>query len=76
VLWIIGPSGVEYAPQIWSEVHIVVLWVYLVVIELILPLAKTFEDVQKRVAALTKDRILVGHAVHNDLKVSALISCS
>jgi RNA exonuclease 4 len=41
-----------------------------------LPLAKTFEDVQKRVAALTKDRILVGHAVHNDLKVGALISCS
>ncbi|KAJ8580820.1 ribonuclease H-like protein [Rhizopogon salebrosus TDB-379] len=34
--------------------------------------AKTFEDVQKRVAALTKDRILVGHAVHNDLKVLLL----
>jgi len=39
-------------------------------VELTLPLAKPFEEVQKRVAALTKDRILVGHAVHNDLRVS------
>ncbi|OAX35721.1 ribonuclease H-like protein [Rhizopogon vinicolor AM-OR11-026] len=34
--------------------------------------AKPFEEVQKSVAALTKDRILVGHAVHNDLKVLLL----
>ncbi|KAG1737861.1 MipD protein [Suillus paluster] len=34
--------------------------------------AKSFEEVQKTVAALTKDRILVGHAVHNDLKVLLL----
>lgn len=39
-------------------------------VELILSLAKQFEEVQKTVAALTKDRIIVGHAVHNDLKVS------
>lgn len=32
--------------------------------------AKPFEQVQKRVAELLEDRILVGHAVHNDLKVS------
>ncbi|KAG2153168.1 MipD protein [Suillus clintonianus] len=32
--------------------------------------AKQFEEVQKTVAALTKDRILVGHAVHNDLKLT------
>ena len=31
--------------------------------------AKPFDDVQKQVADLIKDRILVGHAVHNDLKV-------
>lgn len=47
--------------------------VNLVMIELTLPLAKPFEEVQKRVAALTKDRILVGHAIHNDLKVSSRI---
>ncbi|KAF8873942.1 ribonuclease H-like domain-containing protein [Infundibulicybe gibba] len=34
--------------------------------------AKTFEEVQKRVAELLKDRILVGHAVHNDLKALLL----
>ncbi|KAG2129871.1 MipD protein [Suillus bovinus] len=34
--------------------------------------AKRFEEVQKTVAALTKDRIIVGHAVHNDLKVLLL----
>lgn len=31
-----------------------------------------FEIVQKEVAALLKGRILVGHALHNDLKVQAL----
>lgn len=31
--------------------------------------AKPFEEVQKQVADLVKDRILIGHAVHNDLKV-------
>ena len=35
--------------------------------------AKSFEEVQKQVAALLKDRILVGHAVHNDLKVRLYI---
>ncbi|KAF9050748.1 ribonuclease H-like protein [Hymenopellis radicata] len=34
--------------------------------------AKPFEQVQKRVAELLEDRILVGHAVHNDLKVLLL----
>ena len=33
-------------------------------------LAKSFEEVQRQVAALFKDRIVVGHAVHNDFKVS------
>jgi RNA exonuclease 4 len=31
--------------------------------------AKTFEEVQGAVAELMKDRILIGHAVQNDLKV-------
>ena len=31
--------------------------------------AEEFEDVQKDVAKLLERRILVGHAVHNDLKV-------
>ncbi|KAJ3995117.1 ribonuclease H-like domain-containing protein [Lentinula boryana] len=30
--------------------------------------AKPFDQIQKRVADLIQDRILVGHAVHNDLK--------
>ncbi|OJT14747.1 RNA exonuclease 4 [Trametes pubescens] len=34
--------------------------------------AKSFEEVQKTVADLLKDRILVGHAVHNDLKALLL----
>ncbi|KAG6829348.1 hypothetical protein H0H92_004714 [Tricholoma furcatifolium] len=34
--------------------------------------AKPFEDIQKKVAALLKDCVLVGHAVHNDLKVLLL----
>ncbi|KJA20623.1 hypothetical protein HYPSUDRAFT_42931 [Hypholoma sublateritium FD-334 SS-4] len=34
--------------------------------------AHKFEDVQKRVAQLLQDRILVGHAVHNDLKALLL----
>ncbi|KAM5537172.1 hypothetical protein V8D89_009105 [Ganoderma adspersum] len=34
--------------------------------------ATPFEDVQKEVADLLKDRILVGHAVHNDLKALLL----
>ena len=33
--------------------------------------AKPFVEVQKQVADLLKGRILVGHAVHNDLKVRA-----
>lgn len=32
--------------------------------------AKPFDQIQKQVAELLKDRILVGHAVFNDLKVS------
>ena len=31
--------------------------------------ARPFEDVQKQVAELLRDKILVGHAVHNDLQV-------
>ncbi|KAJ7877768.1 ribonuclease H-like domain-containing protein [Mycena leptocephala] len=34
--------------------------------------AKPFEAVQTRVSAVLKDRILVGHAVHNDLKALLL----
>ncbi|KAJ7866483.1 ribonuclease H-like domain-containing protein [Mycena leptocephala] len=34
--------------------------------------AKPFEAVQTQVAAVLKDRILVGHAVHNDLKALLL----
>ena len=32
-------------------------------------IAKPFKEVQKQVADLLEDRILVGHAMHNDLKV-------
>jgi len=32
--------------------------------------AKDFMTVQKKVADLLKGRILVGHALHNDLKVA------
>ena len=31
--------------------------------------AHLFEDVQKEAAALFEGRVLVGHAIHNDLKV-------
>ena len=31
--------------------------------------APTFKVVQKKVSDLMKDRILVGHALHNDLQV-------
>ncbi|KAJ3761623.1 MipD protein [Lentinula raphanica] len=34
--------------------------------------AKPFEEVQKQVADLLQDRILVGHAIHNDLKALLL----
>ncbi|KAI0343774.1 ribonuclease H-like protein [Trametopsis cervina] len=34
--------------------------------------AQPFEEVQKQVAELLKDRVLVGHAVHNDLKALLL----
>ncbi|KDR69806.1 hypothetical protein GALMADRAFT_255620 [Galerina marginata CBS 339.88] len=34
--------------------------------------AKPFEEVQKRVSDLLKDKILIGHAVHNDLKALLL----
>ncbi|KAF8529857.1 ribonuclease H-like domain-containing protein [Gautieria morchelliformis] len=34
--------------------------------------AKSFSEVQKLVAELLKDRILVGHAVHNDMKALLL----
>ena len=34
--------------------------------------AKPFSEIQTKVAELLKDRILVGHAVHNDLKVDGL----
>lgn len=36
------------------------------------PTAKPFDTVQKQVAELLKDRILIGHAVYNDLKVCTL----
>ena len=34
------------------------------------PTAPTFEGIQPRIKALLKDKILVGHAVFNDLCVS------
>ncbi|KAF8626359.1 hypothetical protein AX15_005011 [Amanita polypyramis BW_CC] len=34
--------------------------------------ATPFEEVQKRVAELLKDRIIIGHAIHNDLKALLL----
>lgn len=41
-----------------------------------LHLARPFAEVQKQIAELLKDRILVGHAVHNDLKVFRAIHIS
>lgn len=35
-------------------------------------IARPFSEVQKKVAELLKDRILVGHAVFNDLRVCDL----
>lgn len=40
---------------------------------LLLP-AKTFEKVQGAVAELVKNRILIGHAIQNDLKVCTLLA--
>ncbi|KAK2460610.1 hypothetical protein APHAL10511_007080 [Amanita phalloides] len=34
--------------------------------------AKPFDEVQKRVAELLKDRTIIGHAIHNDLKALLL----
>ncbi|KAJ3891703.1 ribonuclease H-like domain-containing protein [Lentinula edodes] len=34
--------------------------------------AKPFDEIQKKVAELLQDRILVGHAIHNDLKALLL----
>ena len=31
--------------------------------------AEPFEDIQRQAAAIMKDRIVVGHAVHNDFRV-------
>lgn len=36
--------------------------------------ARPFAEVQQQVAELLNDRMLVGHAVHNDLKVNLTIS--
>jgi len=38
------------------------------------PLAKPFTVIQQQVAKLLKDRILVGHALHHDLKVKYLVT--
>lgn len=40
---------------------------------LILFVAKDFCTVQKKVAELIKGRVLVGHALHNDLKVCIIL---
>jgi RNA exonuclease 4 len=40
--------------------------------DLIGPEARTFEEVQKNVAGLIKDRVVIGHAVRNDLKALLL----
>ena len=37
--------------------------------------AEDFLVVQKEVSDLLKGRILVGHALHNDLKVRAMLVC-
>lgn len=36
--------------------------------------AESFEDVQKQAAEIFKDRIIVGHAIHNDLRVSYYVT--
>lgn len=36
------------------------------------PIAISFKEAQKKVADIIKDRILVGHAVYNDLKALML----
>jgi hypothetical protein len=41
-----------------------------------LPTAKSSEEVQGAVSELIKDRILIGHAIQNDLKVSLSLLCA
>ena len=43
-------------------------------VDLVGPAAMSFEEVQKKVAEVLKDRYLVGHAVHNDLKVCSILA--
>ena len=67
----IGPSGVEFETLIW-EVQVRVSWPMKIHREDRLSfIAKPFDEVQRTVADLIKDRILVGHAIYNDLKVRA-----
>lgn len=37
--------------------------------------APPFEEVQKKVAELVEGRILIGHAIENDMKVGVSFSC-
>ena len=60
-------SGVRARDMINGDFH----WLsplYVLTVSLLFP-AKTFEEVQGAVAELMKDRIVIGHAIHNDLKV-------
>lgn len=66
---IIGLNIVGFGRQICSKVRegcLEPLFFYEINVNLA---AKPFDEVQKKVSELLKDRILVGHAVYNDLKV-------
>ena len=68
--WLItGRNGVGSARGTWLEVCTIIFHLTLAHF---FYLAKPFNEVQKHVADLLQDRILVGHAVYNDLKVRLL----
>ena len=49
---------------------------YLCVVRILVSLkilAKTFEEVQGSIAELIKDRVVIGHAIQNDLKVCLFV---
>lgn len=54
-------------------ISVVPTFVFHALIITLLPLAKSFEEVQGAVAELIKDRIIVGHAIQNDLKVCTFL---
>ena len=64
-----NPSIQKYDKNFLTMLHLVVI----VRISLYIS-ARTFQEVQKDVANLTDGKILVGHAIHNDLKVNFTVS--